>query len=162
MPFKEKIAVRLSSDVAKREANSAIKAKIIRVTDDGDFLTQLRSFHMASRRRNVFVTRSTSQISRLCRIDPLAGRSYRVGWSFGKKRTFRSMPYACRVYRALACLRANVKKFRAIRGFASTPTSLTLIPGGNRERQQASTNSPNCKIHCEMTKSRSDIRFRSE
>lgn len=102
MPFKEKIAVRLSSDAAKREANSAIKAKIIRVTDDGDFLTQLRPFHMASRRRNVFVTRSTSQISRLCRIDPLAGRSYRVGWSFGKKRTFRSRCHMLAVFIALS------------------------------------------------------------
>lgn len=52
--------------------------------------------------------------------------------------------------RSLACLRANVKKFQAIRGFA--PTSLAPIPGGDRERHRASANSPNCKMHCETTR----------
>lgn len=44
MPFKEKIAVHLSSNAAKRETNSAIKAKIIHVTDDRGSLTQLCPF----------------------------------------------------------------------------------------------------------------------
>lgn len=90
MPFKKKeLPLIISSNTAKSEQSSTIKARIIRVTDDRSF--QLRPFRHRDV-ANAFVIRRarSTAISRLCRIDPLAGRSYRVSWTFRKKNhTFR-------------------------------------------------------------------------